>query len=228
MMNKVNILIGLLALTVNSLNITDCPQLTLGPVLEPAYETLNSECFVEFLKAANSSDSDRTVLFPAGTVVSMMPMIVSNLRNVTISIDGTVLASKNWKEWPYLSQPSNDLQGKVRYHDLWVFDNCDGLNLNSPASSGVIDGQGYMWWVREFLGKNKAHRPHIIQFFQSRNIELSHLLIKNSPSFHIVPIDVENVYMHDFEILVDIVGQLEISNLFMDTILSKFENMSLL
>lgn len=36
----------------------------------------------------------------------------------------------------------------------------------------------------------------------------------NSPSFHIVPDDVENVYMHDFEIYVDVIGQFEISKLF--------------
>ena len=71
-----------------------------------------------------------------------------------------------------------------------------------------------MWWIREWLKLNKAHRPRLITMSTCRNIELSGLFITNSPSFHIVPDHVENVYMHDFEIYVDSWGQLELSRLF--------------
>jgi len=37
----------------------------------------------------------------------------------------------------------------------------------------------------------------------------------NSAYYHIVPYDCQNFYMHDFEIYVDIVGQLELHNLFL-------------
>ena len=63
-----------------------------------------------------------------------------------------------------------------------------------------------MWWVREILGKNIAHRPSLIVIDFSKNIEISGLFVTNSPSFHIVPNQVENAYFHDFEIFVDIWG----------------------
>jgi len=37
---------------------------------------------------------------------------------------------------------------------------------------GTIDGQGFMWWVREFLGRNPNDRPRLMQINGGRNIEL--------------------------------------------------------
>lgn len=71
-----------------------------------------------------------------------------------------------------------------------------------------------MWWVREILQKNKAHRPKLIEIRTSRNIEWSGIYVTNSPSFNIVPDDVENVYMHDFEIYTNLWGILDIFKLF--------------
>ena len=71
-----------------------------------------------------------------------------------------------------------------------------------------------MWWVREFLNKNLAHRPKLIRFDHLDGMEFSGLYVKNSPSFHIVPKDSQNMYFHDMEIYVDVMGQLEINLLF--------------
>jgi len=43
-------------------------------------------------------------------------------------------------------------------------------------------------------------------------------------SFHIKPYDVRNVYMHDFEIYVDIMGQLELQRLFASRMMSEMMN----
>lgn len=129
----------------------------------------------------------------------MMPLYIANLTDVTINIDGTLLASQNWRQWP-IYVPNG---GKSRYIDFLTFDTSNGLTFNSPSKSGVLDGQGYMWWMREWLKLNKAHRPKLLVILTSSNIELSQILVTNSPSFHIVPKHCENVYMHDFEIYVD-------------------------
>jgi polygalacturonase len=73
-----------------------------------------------------------------------------------------------------------------------------------------------MWWVREILQKNHArNRPKIMELHRTDNVDFSGILVMNSPYYHIVPYDCENWYMHDFEIYVDIVGQLELHNLFL-------------
>ena len=126
-----------------------------------------------------------------------MPISVSGLVGVTIRVDGHVLASQRWEEWPTNNRKNG---GKVRYLDFWSFENCDGLTFEG---SGKIDGQGYMWWMREYTKTNKAHRPRLVYIGKTRNIEWSGVMLLNSPSFHIIPEGVENVYMHDFEIYVD-------------------------
>jgi len=71
-----------------------------------------------------------------------------------------------------------------------------------------------MWWIREILQKNLHMRPFIMSFYASNNTEVSGVMFKNSPYYHIVPLDCINMYFHDFEIFVDIWGQLELHRLF--------------
>lgn len=47
-------------------------------------------------------------------------------------------------------------------------------------------------------------------------MEFSGLYVKDSPSFHIVPKNSQNMYFHDMEIYVDVMGQLQLNLLFND------------
>ena len=80
----------------------------------------------------------------------------------------------------------------------------DGITFRGK---GEIDGQGYMWWVRELLGKNPVGRPRMIHIKKGRNIDFSGITLRNSPYYHIDFDDTENVYIHDFEIKVDVMSQ---------------------
>lgn len=80
--------------------------------------------------------------------------------------------------------------------------------------SGKIDGQGYMWWFREFLKKNIAHRPKLMTLETVKGFEFTGIFVTNSPSFHIVPSHSEDFYFHDFELYVDIVGIFELNRMF--------------
>ena len=144
----------------------------------------------------------------------MAALNATNFNNITIQIFGKVLASKNYTLWP-----TNGHTHKNKHNPFWMFNECNGLKIEG---NGTIDGQGYMWWVRELFNKNIAHRPVLININSSNNIEISGVFITNSPSFHIVPSDCANVYMHDFEIYVDIKGQIDLSQLF------KFKHSNLL
>jgi len=48
----------------------------------------------------------------------------------------------------------------------------------------------------------------------SRNIEMKNVFITNAPRYHIVLRDSEEIYMHDFEIYVDIMGQLSLQKFY--------------
>ncbi len=45
---------------------------------------------------ANASTSDREVVIPAGQAFIMMPVIASNIKDITFRVDGTVYASQDY------------------------------------------------------------------------------------------------------------------------------------
>lgn len=54
----------------------------------------------------------------------------------------------------------------------------------------------------------------MLKFDLSRNIEMYGVFVTNGPRYHIVLHDSEEIYMHDFDIYVDVFGQLSISKFF--------------
>jgi hypothetical protein len=80
-----------------------------------------------------------------------MPMIFMNATNVTFNIDGEVWVSSDYKSWP--------LTSKNKYQNVFTFEDITGLTIQGK---GVVEGQGFMWWVREALNKNIHKRPLLV------------------------------------------------------------------
>lgn len=191
-------------------SILNCQNLTLGIKTTPEQEFANTKCWYDAVAAANvAAAGQRIAYIPQNVTVQMMPFAISNLKNVILRIDGTVLASTHWKHWPVPQTNGEDL---LRYQHFWEIFTSDHLTIEGK---GLIDGQGYMWWIREILQMNIHRRPNLVQVTQTTNLEWSGVGLKNSPRYHLVPL-VVNAYFHDFEIYVDIVGQFKISQLFWD------------
>ena len=112
----------------------------------PSYDQQveNKKAIEAAINAANADQTgDRTFLVPKGTKIETMPLDVRDLKDVTIDIQGDILATSLWEQWPI---------GKKAYINFWEFTDCDGLTFQSNKErSGKIDGQGYMWWIREIL-----------------------------------------------------------------------------
>jgi len=109
-----------------------------------------------------------------------MPILMRDVHGFTLNVEGTILASQNFKKWPLNPDDSK------RFAEMFSFIDCSDITFESRSKTGVIDGQGYMWWLREFLGLNlKTHRPKMLQLTNITNLEISGILFKNSPSFFI-------------------------------------------
>lgn len=76
-------------------------------------------------------------------------MNITGVENVEIIVDGTVLMSPHYKDFV------DTLDG------WWVFYNGSNIKMHG---TGIIDGQGYMWWIREWLQKNTNGRPNMINW----------------------------------------------------------------
>lgn len=146
-------------------NVLDFGTVVVGPHPTSMQEFGNTDAFVKAFQAANSSSTDRTVVVSADTIISMHSFDISGLHDIEIIIDGQVLLSPNYKDFR-------------KGADWWVIRNCNNIKF---TGTGVMDGQGYMWWIREWLQKNTNGRPNMINWQTCSNIEMDGVLWKNSP-----------------------------------------------
>lgn len=146
----------------------------------------NAEAFLKALSAANSSDTDRTVVFPEGRSYYMYAINVTGLNGVKIQIDGTLRYSDEIKNWP------EDNFGLMR------FLSCEGLHI---TGKGMIDGQGLNWWRRCYTGVD--NRPDMITFKESRNLSIDSLYLYSSPKYSINFDDCADIVIHDVTIFIN-------------------------
>ena len=57
---------------------------------------------------------------------------------------------------------------------------------------GSVDGQGYMWWWREYFVKNPMGRPDLVSMERVRNVLFEDVKWSNSPRFHFYIKDVDS------------------------------------
>jgi len=184
----------------------------LGRDVSYEQEKANARAFEQ--AASDANVTDKVVTFSEG-VLSMSNIELWSLYNVRFEIDGTILATKNWEDWPTDAGHKNS----VNHLHFWQVNDCNNITF---AGSGTIDGQGFMWWIREWFVLNKAHRPKLVAFENVSGLEWTGLNVINSPSFFIRPYDCKDVYMHDFEIRADYYGTFEMA------LLGKFKWLSFL
>lgn len=72
------------------------------------------------------------------------------------------------------------------------------------SGSGTVDGQGYWWWMREYAVLNYANRPHLLRMDRVSNVRIEGIRWVNSPMYHMFLMDIDNFYIADFEIMVDV------------------------
>jgi len=78
-----------------------------------------------------------------------------------------------------------------------------------------VDGQGFMWWLRDYINMNPAQRPLLFTIETCRNVEITGIRWVNSPRFFMHHEDIDNFYYHDFEIYTDWWGHYIIGQLFL-------------
>lgn len=140
------------ALLASAHNILDYGAIE-GSTEDTARAFINSQAMTRAIMAANQTDQDdKTVLIPYNQTFVMMPVVVNNLYNVSIVIDGQVYASQDYQSW------NRSTDGRSYVH-FWLFSDCQNLSFTGV---GTVDGGGYWWWMREYVQLNKGTRPRLI------------------------------------------------------------------
>ncbi|CAN6164023.1 unnamed protein product [Urochloa humidicola] len=150
-----------------------------------------------------------TVLVPAGYVFLVGPITFTGdscVPKMVFQVDGTILADAGSTAW---------LSGVVMQ---WLeFKNVRGLTIQG---CGTVDGKGSHWWSggsgagdaemvteEKSLGQNSkerdsdragtSNRPTAVRVFQSANITVTGITIRNSARFHLTFDTCRAVEVHD-------------------------------
>lgn len=115
----------------------------------------NADAFVKAIYAANESTTDKVVEVPFGSGKKrqeywMLAVRVKSIKDITFKIDAEIVFPDDQSLYPVIG---ND------YSDLIYIQECENLHF---TGKGSLEGQGYWWWIREFLGKNLHGRPHLV------------------------------------------------------------------
>jgi polygalacturonase len=148
------------------------------------------------------TNSGGMVEFPAGTYLSK-PLTVHSRTTVKLDAGATLQASTNQVD--FMKIPGDWL--KVRGgSDFIPFIGGERLTDVTFTGSGIIDGGGSVWWgeaekARQIKSGYTLPRPNLIVIEQSKNLRFENITLQNSPKFHLVPSDCEDVIISNVTIL---------------------------
>jgi polygalacturonase len=117
--------------------------------------------------------------------------------NIDLLIDGTILASNVTDNSNYvLVEPlpwygggqDRQMSGDLEWSSVLRSFNAENISLLSSTGKGVIDGNGDAWWAcfNQNLSTypcNGYSRPQLVRFINTKNVMVSNLIMRNSPSW---------------------------------------------
>ena len=138
----------------------------------------------------NSLKNGDILFIPSNKTFWLMGGIYArNLVNITIQIDGILKFSDHYFEWPRDPQTHQVL-------DCFNFEQLNQVTFTSSNplnNKGIIDGSGALWWgLVEYL-VIRGDRPRLLVIYNSTNILIENILLKNSPKWTFYGKDVANL-----------------------------------
>ena len=162
----------------NTFNVRDFGAVGHGQTLDsPAIQKTIDQC----AKAGGG-----TVQLAPGTYLSKPLFLHGN--NITLQLDsGAVLQGTS--EFADYRDDDGGVVGLI---------NADGLANVSISGTGAIDGAGAPWWpagreAKKTGGREPRRRPKMVNFSHCQGVTVRGVTLRNSPSFHLVPVDCDDV-----------------------------------
>lgn len=128
------------------------------------------------------------VELPPGTYLSKPIFLKGNGLTFQLDEGATLQATDNF----------DDFADPEKRGGVLAFVNANGLNDLTITGKGVIDGAGAKWWPDVRLAKKNGapesrRRPRMVVLQNCLNLRVEGIRLQNSPSFHLVPSDCEDV-----------------------------------
>jgi polygalacturonase len=128
-----------------------------------------------------------TVIFQPGTYLSK-PLVLRDRTTLKLEAGAILKATDEPADFADPAKPQAFVPfiGGKKLRDITI------------AGPGVIDGSGSRWWVPAEAARRKTPgftlpRPRLILLNGCRNVRVENITLQNSPTFHFVPTDCEDV-----------------------------------
>jgi len=162
--------------------------------------TLDTAAIQKALDACEKSGG--TVEFPAGTFLSQ-PLTLHSKTIVKLDAGAMLKASTNQAD--FMKTPGDWLKAKSS-SEFIPFIGGEKLRDVTFTGTGTIDGSGAAWWgeaekARQITPGYTLPRPNLIVLEQSTNFVVENITLQNSPKFHLVPANCEDVVISNVTIL---------------------------
>jgi polygalacturonase len=157
-----------------------------------------------------------TVFLPPGRYLSGTVRVASHVT-LEIGAGATLVASPNGDDYPLVADVWE--LGRTLVAPLLYADGAENISF---TGRGTIDGQGRIWWQRQWLltPKHGAHaastpeelaeaaiarrgRPQLIRLVRCRDVVISELNLVDSPQWNVHPLLCENVRVDGITIRAD-------------------------
>ncbi len=154
-------------------------------------------------KALNTCKTDGgTVEFPAGKYLSQ-PLTIGSRTIFRLDAGATLLASTN--QMDFMKTPGNWLAAKSSGEFIPFIGGKDLTDVTFTGG-GTIDGNGFVWWPAAETARQKKSgytlpRPNLISLERGRNFRFENVTLQNSPKFHLVPSDCDDVVISNVTFL---------------------------
>lgn len=141
------------------------------------------------------------VRFPAGVYLSR-PIVLHSATTVKLDAGATLLATTN--QGYFMKTPGDWL--KAKSSDFVPFISGKDLTDVCFTGGGTIDGSGAVWWgeaekARRAVSGYTLPRPNLVVLERCRKVRMENVTLQNSPKFHFVPDECEDVVVSNVTIL---------------------------
>jgi polygalacturonase len=156
--------------------------------------TNNTDAITKTIAAAHAAGGGE-VLVPAGRFLTGPLSFFSNI-NLHVDEKGALLLMNDIDKFP---------KAERGYMNGISFDNCHDIAI---TGRGTIDGQGQPWWEKyrklpegqEQPAARLPHRPFLVSINRCQRVRVEDISLANSPMFHLVPRDCEDVTITNINI----------------------------
>jgi polygalacturonase len=163
-------------------------------------KTFDTAAIQKALDACASSGG--TVEFPPGNYLSR-PLTIHAQTIFQIDAGAVLQASTN--QMDFMKTPGDWLQAKGSGEFIPFIGGKDLTDVTFTGG-GTIDGGGAVWWpaaekARQIKPGYTLPRPNLIVIERSKNLRFENLTLQNSPKFHLVPADCDDVVISNVTFL---------------------------